>query len=83
MPQMSADQHIPFMTLEQIRKLLHEDSPLTILLVSGRQFHVLHTDYAAISMSNTSLVITDDQDNIEIIRLPSIESITLEKKPAA
>ena len=71
------------MTLEQIRKILHEDAPLVVHLSSGREFYVRHTDYAAISMSDTSLVITDDNDNIEIIRLPSIESITLQKKPAA
>ena len=69
-------------TSEQIPKFLPEDGPVTIHLVSGRQSRVLHTDYGAISMSNTSLVITDDRDNIEIIRLPSIESITFEK-PAA
>jgi hypothetical protein len=71
------------MTLEQIRRILREDAPLTVHLVSGRSFHVRHTDYAALSMSDTSLILTDDNDQIEIIRLPSIESITLEKKPAA
>jgi hypothetical protein len=73
---------ITAMTLEEIRRLLHEDAPLTIHLVSGRQFHVPHTDHAAISMNNTSLIISDDQGDIEIIRLPSIESVTLTKEPA-
>jgi hypothetical protein len=71
------------MTVDEVRKFLHEDAPLTIHLVSGREFHVPHTDHAAISKNNTSLIISDDQDNLEIIRLPSIESITLSKKPAA
>ena len=71
------------MTLDEIRKFLHEDAPLTIHLVSGREFFVPHTNHAALSRNNTSLIISDDQDNLEIIRLPSIESVTLTKRPAA
>jgi hypothetical protein len=72
------------MTVEQIRKILHEDAPFVIHVVSGRQFRVAHTDYAALSMSEKMLLFTDEKENLELIRLSSIESITIEqKKPAA
>lgn len=36
-------------------------------------------DYAALGIGDATLTITDDKGNIELIRLPSIESITSEK----
>ena len=67
------------MTIEKIRRILHEDAPFTIHLVSGRQFRVPHTDYAALGMNNSTLVFTDDTGSLELIRLSSIESLTPEK----
>lgn len=71
------------MSLDELRKILHEDAPFIVHLASGRQFRVPHTDHAALTINNSSLIISDVTGGIELIRLPSIESITLEKKPAA
>ena len=71
------------MTLDQIRHVLHEDSPVVIHLVSGREFRVPHTDYAALGIGDRTLTITDEKGSIELILLESIESMTLTKEPAA
>ncbi len=71
------------MTVEHIRELLHSHAPLTIQVMSGRNFRVPHSDFAHVSQSQNYLVWTDENDNVELIRLPSIESITVEKQPAA
>jgi hypothetical protein len=69
------------MTVEHIRELLHADAPLTIHVVSGRS--APHIDFAHISQSQNYLVWTDANDSVELIRPLSIESITVEKQPAA
>ena len=71
------------MTVERIRELLHANAPLTIHVMSGRRFRVPHSDFAHISQSQNYLVWTDEKDGVELIRLPAIESITVEKQPAA
>lgn len=71
------------MTVEHIRELLHARAPLTVHLVSGRKFLILHSDHAHISQSQNYLVFTDEKDRVELVRRPSIESITIEKASAA
>jgi hypothetical protein len=71
------------MTVEHIRELLHKNSPLTVHLMSGRKFFIPQSDFAHISQSQNYLVFTNEDDTVELIRLPSIESITVEKAPAA
>ncbi len=71
------------MTVEHIRELLHSNAPLTIHVMSGRCFRVPHSDFAHISQSQNYLVWTDEKDSVELIRLPAIECITVEKQPAA
>jgi hypothetical protein len=44
---------------------------------------LVRADYAALGLGNATLTITDDTGSIELIRLSSIESISLEKRPAA
>jgi hypothetical protein len=70
------------MTLDQLRKLLNEDAPLVIHLVSGREFHVPHTDYVALSQNGSSLSFWDAKNQLEIIRTATIESITVENRAA-
>jgi len=71
------------MTVEHVRELLHSNAPLTIHVMSGRTFQVRHSDYAHVSQSHNYLVFTHENDTVELIRLPSIESITVQKEPAA
>ena len=71
------------MTVEHIRELLNSSAPLTIQVMSGLRFRVPHSDFAHISQSQNYLVWTDEKDKVELIRVPSIESITVEKQPAA
>jgi hypothetical protein len=52
-------------------------------VVNGRRFVIQHSDYAHISLSENYLVFTDEKDRVELIRLPSIDSITVAKVPAA
>ena len=68
------------MTTDQIRQILHEDSPILIHLMSGREVRVPHPDYAALGIGDRTLTITDEKGSIELILL---ESMTLTKKPAA
>ena len=71
------------MTVEHIREILHSHAPLTVHVGSGRAFQIPHSDYAHLSQSQNYLVFTDEKDRVELIRLPSIESITVQKEPAA
>ncbi|HEX9782715.1 MAG TPA: hypothetical protein VGA56_08295 [Opitutaceae bacterium] len=71
------------MTLDQVREILHGTDPLIIRMVSGREYRVRHPDYAALGHDNATLVFTDDEGRIELIRLSQIESINLRKEPAA
>lgn len=71
------------MTLDQVRKILRGSDPFTIRMVSGREYRVKHPDYAALGQNDATLVFTDDKDQIEYIRLSQIESVHLEKAPAA
>jgi hypothetical protein len=71
------------MTAEHIREILHSQAPLIVHVMSGRSFRVPHSDYAHISQSHNYLVFTDEKDRVELIRLPSIESITVQGQPAA
>lgn len=71
------------MTLEHLKAILHGNSPFTLHLVSGREFHVPHTDYAALTPGDTSIVVTTKDTLVEVIRLSGIESITVEKEPVS
>jgi hypothetical protein len=71
------------LTLEALKVVLHGNSPFTIHLVSGREFHVPHTDYAALTPGDSSMVVTTKDTLFEVIRLSGIESITVEKGPVA
>jgi hypothetical protein len=71
------------MTAEHVREILHSRAPLVVHVMSGRRFVIPHSDYAHISQSQNYLVFTDEKDRVELIRLPSIESITVAKEPAA
>jgi hypothetical protein len=66
------------MTAEHIRELLHKNSPLVVQVVSGRKFTIPQGDFAHISQSQNYLVFTNEDDTVELIRLPSIESITVQ-----
>jgi len=69
------------MTLEKIRDILHGSEPFVVRMVSGREYRVRHPDYAALGHDNATLLFTDDQGKIELIRLSQLESINI--KPAA
>jgi hypothetical protein len=71
------------MTLDQIRGILHGSEPITVRMVSGREYKVEHPDFAALGRDLATLVFTDDKGSIELIRLSQIESINLAKQPAA
>ncbi len=71
------------MTLNQIRQILHGSEPFFVRMVSGREYRVKHPDYAALGQDDTTLVFTDDQGGLELIRLNQLESIHLIKAPAA
>jgi hypothetical protein len=71
------------MTVERIREILHSHAPLVVHVGSGRSFRIPHSDYAHISQTHHYLVFTDEKDRVELIRLPSIESITVQTEPAA
>lgn len=71
------------MTVDDIRKILRGSEGFTLRMVSGREFRISHPDYAALGRDNATLVFTDDDGSIELIRLSQLESIRLEKAPAA
>jgi hypothetical protein len=73
----------PAMTAEHLREILHSRAPLIVHETSGRRFVIPHSDYAHISQSQNYLVFTDEKDRVGLIRLPSIESITVAEEPAA
>jgi hypothetical protein len=71
------------MTHDQVRKILHDGEGFTLRMVSGREYRVRHPDYAALGQDDATLVFTDDKGGIELIRLSQLESIHLQKAPAA
>lgn len=71
------------MTLNQIRQILHGSEPFTLRMVSGREYHIKHPDYAALGQDDATLLFTDDKRTFELIRLSQLESIPLDKAPAA
>ncbi len=71
------------MTLDQVRKFLHGTEPFTVRMVSGREYRVEHPDYAALGRDNATLLFTDDKGEVEYIRLSQLESIHVERAPAA
>lgn len=71
------------MTLDQVKDLLHGSEPFVIRMVSGREYHVEHPDFAALGRDLATLVFTDHHGRIELIRLSQLESITVLKAPAA
>ncbi|MEO5958715.1 MAG: hypothetical protein ABIR80_06340 [Opitutaceae bacterium] len=71
------------MTLNQIRQILHGSEPFTLRMVSGREYRVKHPDYAALGHDDATLVFTDDKGGLELIRLSQLESVHLDKAPAA
>ncbi|HUG10079.1 MAG TPA: hypothetical protein VMM36_03655 [Opitutaceae bacterium] len=62
------------MTLESIKDLLHGSLPFTLRMVSGRAIEVPHPDFVALSRSGASIILSKEQDRIEVIRLNQIES---------
>ena len=83
MPRVPFRSFSPPTTAEHLREILHSRAPLIVHVVSGRRFVIPHSDYAHISLSENYLVFTDEKDRVELIRLPSIDSITVAKVPAA
>jgi hypothetical protein len=71
------------MTLEQIKTFLHGTEPFVIRMVSGREYRVEHPDFAALGRDLATLVFTDNQGRLELIRLSQLESINVLKEPAA
>jgi hypothetical protein len=52
-------------------------------MVSGREYHVPHPDFAALGRDLTTLTITSEKGLFEVIRLNQVESINVPKDPAA
>lgn len=71
------------MTLDQIRTILHGTDPFVIRMVSGREYHVEHPDFAALGRDLATMVFTDQSGRVELIRLSQLESINVLKEPAA
>ena len=71
------------MTLEQVREILHGTDPFTIRMVSGREYHVEHPDFAGLGRDLATLHFTDSKGRLELIRLSQVESINVVKEPAA
>lgn len=71
------------MTVEQVRDILHGSEPFVIRMVSGREYRVRHPDYAALGKDDATLLFTDDNGKIELVRLSQLESINIGSKPAA
>ncbi|HWA27004.1 MAG TPA: hypothetical protein VG734_15200 [Lacunisphaera sp.] len=71
------------MTLDQIRNILHGTTPFTIRMVNGREYHVEHPDFVALTRDFTTLVLTDEKKLFELIRLDQIESINVVNELAA
>jgi hypothetical protein len=69
-------------TLDQIRNILHGTEPFTIRMVSGREYHVEHPDFAGLGRDLATLHFTDEKGNLELIRLSQLESINSAKEPA-
>ena len=71
------------MTIDQIRAILHGTEPFVVRMVSGREYRVEHPDFAALGRDRATLLFTDDQGRLELIRLSQLESINVLKEPAA
>lgn len=71
------------MTFDQIRNILHGSESFTVRMVSGREYHVEHPDFAALGRDSATLLFTDAQGRVELIRLSQLESINVLKEPAA
>ena len=52
-------------------------------MTSGREYRVEHPDFAALGRDLATLVFTDDQGRVELIRLSQLESVNVHKEPAA
>jgi hypothetical protein len=70
-------------TLEQVKAILHSSEPFTVRMVSGREYHVEHPDFAALGRDLATLLFTDSTGRIELIRLSQVESINVAREPAA
>ena len=70
------------MTLDDIKKLLHVTQPFKIRMVSGRVIDVPHPDFAALTRSNSALLLSGEQSLVEIVRLSQIESIEMHEGAA-
>jgi hypothetical protein len=70
-------------TIDQFRKLLHAQpfQPFVIHLADGRQMAVPHRDFASISPSGRTVIISQPDDTFEIIDLLLVTG--LESRPAA
>ena len=71
------------MTLEQVREILHGTEPFTIKMVSGKEYHVEHPDFAALGRDLATLLFNDSKGRVELIRLSQVESINVAREPAA
>lgn len=71
------------MTLNQIKDLLHGTEPFVLRMVSGREYRVEHPDFAALGRDNATLLFTDENGRIELIRLSQLESVNIGPQTAA
>jgi hypothetical protein len=74
---------VVLVTLDQVRAILHGTDPFTIRMVSGREYHIDHPDFVALGRDLGTLVFTQENGRIELIRLSQIESINVAGEPAA
>jgi len=70
-------------TLEQFRRMLKAQpfQPFTFHLADGREMHVPHREFAMMSSSGRTVVISQPDDTFEIIDLLLV--IGLESRPVA
>jgi hypothetical protein len=70
------------MTLDDIRKVLHGSHGFKIRMVSGRVIEVPHPDFAALTRSSSSLLLSGEKSLVEIVRFSQIESIEVHEEAA-
>jgi hypothetical protein len=70
-------------TIEQFRKMLMAQPflPFTLHLADGRQMHVPHREFASMSPSGRTVIISQPDDTFEVIDLLLV--VGLEAHPAA
>lgn len=71
------------MTVEQIKEILHGSEAFTVRMVSGCEYKVEHPDFAALGRDLATLLFTDANGRIELIRLSQVESINVARETSA